>query len=428
MSSTAAKIPLLGALFYLALIIPPEFSVTLAGIRLSPYRVFLLVMIIPMLLRLLRENRAFVADYLLAAHALWAALALAIYGGLAVGIESGGIYVVESFGAYLVGRLAVNSAETSRAMLRFMIIVLAVMAAFTLPESITGNHLLREISRAVMGGAPLPVIEPRLGLHRAFGSFDHPILYGVFAASTFAAAYYVLGKEKLRLRSIAVLGLIAGSTFLSLSAGPLVAIVFQCLVLGWDRITKGIQMRWSMLVGGFTLAWLAVTLVSNRGFVKVFITYFTFSPQSSYNRTLIWDYGSAEVARHPVFGIGLGDWIRAPWMSDSMDNFWLLTAVRYGLPALLFLVVAIVLIAWQQTRIVGRDKELNLYRMGWLATIIGFSVSGITVHFWNAMFAYFFFLVGTGVWMARPIKRSAKKLFIAEIAALLQRQAALRPS
>ena len=201
------------------------------------------------------------------------------------------------------------------------------------------------------------------------------------------------------------------------------AIACQVLVLGWDRITKGIQMRWSFLVSGILLLWFAVTLASNRGFVKVFISYFTFSPQSAYNRTLIWDYGSAEVARHPVFGIGLGDWIRAPWMSDSMDNFWLLTAVRYGLPALIFLVAAIVLISMRQARSVGNNTELNRYRMGWLATIIGLSVSGITVHFWNAMFTYFFFLIGTGVWMTRSVRRSPKALILAQLAALSQQPA-----
>jgi hypothetical protein len=426
MTAAVTKAPLLGTVFYLALIVPLEFSVTVAGLRLSPYRVFLLVMFLPMVLRLVREHRVLPADYLLASHALWAALALGIYGGFAAGLESGGIYVVESFGAYLVGRLAVSSPESSRAMLRFMITALLVMAVFALPESITGYHLIREVSRAIMGGAALPVIDPRMGLHRAFGSFDHPILYGVFAASTFAAAYYVLCKERLQFRSLAILGIIAGSTFISLSAGPFVAITCQGLVLGWDRFTKGIQTRWSILVGGLALIWLAVSLVSNRGFIKVFISYFTFSPQSAYNRTLIWDYGTAEVARHPVFGIGLGDWIRAPWMSDSMDNFWLLTAVRYGLPALIFLVLAIVLIAIEQARAVRGNTEMNRFRMGWLAMIVGLSVSGMTVHFWNAMFTYFFFLIGTGVWMTKPVIKLPKILLVAQLAALVQQSASAK--
>ena len=116
-------------------------------------------------------------------------------------------------------------------------------------------------------------------------------------------------------------------------------------------------------------------------------------------------YGTAEVGRHPLFGIGFGDWIRAPWMSDSMDNFWLLTAVRYGLPALIFLAAAIITLAIRQFRISGRDPELNRHRMAWVAIIVGFAVSGVTVHFWNSVFVYFFFLIGTGAWMVYPPRR-----------------------
>jgi hypothetical protein len=402
------RVPAITAIFYVALILPPEFSVTIGGLRLTLYRVLLLIVTIPLLVRLIQNTRQplHTADYLVMAHAAWVVLALTVYGGIATGLESGGIYVVESLGAYLIGRIAVTSADEHRALLRFMVGVLAVMFLFTLPESLSGNHLIRELARAVAGGPGLPVIEPRLGLDRAFGSFDHPILYGVFAASTFAATWYVLAREQLHSKSIALMGIVGGSAFLSLSAGPFVGLACQIALIAWDRVTKGINLRWWALMSVFMLMWFAVSLGSNRSPIKVFISYLTFSPQSAYNRILIWEYGSAEVGRHPLFGIGFGDWIRAPWMSDSMDNFWLLTAVRYGLPALIFLVAAIATLAIRQTRVNGHSTDLNRHRMAWLAIIVGLSISGVTVHFWNSLFAYFFFLIGTGAWMAyRPRSR-----------------------
>jgi len=406
MTVATSKTPTLAALFYIALIMPLEFSVVVGGLRLSPYRVLLLLIIVPLLLQLLqaRRQRANVVDGLVAAHAFWAVLALTAYGGVAQGLESGGIYVVESLGAYLLGRMTITNAKEHEALLRFMITVLCVMAAFTIPESLTGQHIIREAARALAGGPGLPVIEPRLGLDRAFGSFDHPILYGVFAASTFAAAYYVINREKLNAKTIALLMMIGGSTFISLSAGPFVGLACQAGLLAWDKITKGIGLRWTALVSIFLMFWFAVSLASNRSPIKVFITYLTFSPESAYNRILIFDYGSAEVMRHPLLGIGFGDWIRAPWMSDSMDNFWLVTAVRCGLPALLLLVAAIVTLAIRQARASASDRDLNRHRMAWLTIIIGFSVSGVTVHFWNALFAYFFFLLGTGSCIAQPVR------------------------
>jgi len=410
--------PRLAAAFYIALIMPLEFSVSLGGLRLSPYRVLLLVVTVPLLLRLLQNSRQppHAVDYLVMAHAAWVVLALTVYGGIGTGLESGGIYVVESLGAYLLGRLTVNSADEHRALLGFMVTVLGVMFLLTLPESLTGTHFIREAARAVAGGPGLPYIEPRLGLDRAFGSFDHPILYGVFAASTFAATYYVLSSEQLRPRAMVMLGMVACSAFLSLSAGPFVGLACQAVVIGWDRITKGISLRWTAIVAIFSLMWFAVSLGSNRSPVKVFITYLTFSPQSAYNRILIWDYGSAEVGRHPLFGIGFGDWIRPVWMSDSMDNFWLVTAVRYGLPALFFLAAAIITLALRQARANANKVEVNRHRMAWLAIIIGLAVSGITVHLWNAVFAYFFFLIGTGAWMAYPQQRGAPRRLAALLA------------
>jgi len=410
--------PWLAAAFYIALIMPLEFSISLGGLRLSPYRVLLLVATVPLLLRLLQNSRQppHAVDYLIMAHAAWVVLALTVYGGIGTGLESGGIYAVESLGAYLLGRLTVTSAAEHRALLGFMVAVLAVMFLLTLPESLTGTHFIREAARAIAGGSGLPQIEPRLGLDRAFGSFDHPILYGVFAASTFAAVYYVLSAELLRLRAMALLGMVAFSTFLSLSAGPFVGLACQAIVIGWDRITKGINLRWTAILAIFGLMWFAVSLASNRSPVKVFISYLTFSPGSAYNRILIWDYGTAEVGRHPLFGIGFGDWIRPAWMSDSMDNFWLLTAVRYGLPALVFLAAAIVMLALRQVRANANDIEINRHRMAWLAITIGIAVSGITVHLWNAVFAYFFFLIGTGAWMAYPQQRGSQRRLAALLA------------
>ena len=402
-------VPTLAAVFYAALIFPPEFSVTVGGLRLTLYRVFLLLVTVPLLMRLLQstKQRMHAVDYLVMAHAGWVVLALTVYGGIGQGIESGGIYVVESLGAYLVGRIAITNTEQHRALLRYMVTLLGLMFLFTVPESLTGTHFIRELARAIAGGPGLPIIEQRMGLDRAFGSFDHPILYGVFAASTFAACFYILGQGKFKARTIGLMGLVGSSAFLSLSAGPFVGLFCQIGLLAWDRITRGIQLRWWALGSIFALMMFAVSMGSNRSPVHVFISYLTFSAASSYNRILIWEYGSAEVGRHPIFGLGFGDWIRAPWMSDSMDNFWLLTAVRYGLPALLFLVAAIVTLAVRQVRGVGRNQELNRHRMAWLAIMIGLAVSGVTVHFWNAMFAYFFFLIGTGAWMVNPPRQRA---------------------
>lgn len=153
------------------------------------------------------------------------------------------------------------------------------------------------------------------------------------------------------------------------------------------------------MFGMFAAIYLWIDLMSNRSPFHVFVTYLTFSTQSAYNRINIWNYGTAEVARHPWFGIGLGDWIRAPWMSDSMDNFWLLIAVRYGLPSLGFLLALMLGMIWVIAQRKNLPQEWWNARHAWAFTLFGITVAAGTVHLWNALFVLFLFLIGSGMWL-----------------------------
>ena len=165
----------------------------------------------------------------------------------------------------------------------------------------------------------------------------------------------------------------------------------------------------SILGGIIGSVWTLITVLSNRGPVKVFLTYFTFSPGTGYNRLRIWEYGSAEVVRDPIFGIGLGEWERPTWMvSGSMDNFWLATAVRYGVPAFASLAAAVLAIFYQQATAKGIDRQFKNCRSAWMVSIAGLSIAACTVHFWNALFCLFCFLIGSGAWMAIPKRRSRR--------------------
>jgi hypothetical protein len=405
------RTPLLAAGLYASLLFPPEFSVSLGTLRLSSYRLVLLFAMPVLLVKLFsgRPTRPHAVDYLMIAHAFWAMLALIVYAGPVDGIESGGILVIESLGAYLVARMSITNADQFRAIVNFMVTLLSALLIFAAYESLTGHHLMRDVARGIMGGPGLVPIDPRMGLDRAYGPFDHPILYGVFAASTFAAVYYVLGDERLGMSTIGRLAIVFLSTFFSLSAGPFLGLATQIGLITWDRLLRNVNYRWVGLLSLVFLFLFAISLGSNRSPVKVLIGYLAFSAESSYNRINIWTYGTAEVARHPIFGIGLGDWIRAPWMSDSMDNFWLITAVRYGLPALIFLVLAIVIMGVTQARNTRGNPLLERNRMAWIVIIVGMSLTGATTHFYNALFSYFFFLVGLGAWLMSPQPNSKRR-------------------
>lgn len=391
-------------LFVLALATPPELSVSLGSLRISAYRAVLMAMFLSCNSRLFgrRCGKLHACDGLMYLHGVWALLAFIAYAGVGQGLESGGIYLVESVGAYLIGRCYLRNSRDFIAMTQLMLWVIICLVGIAMVESVTGNHFVREAFRSVLGGPSLKPIEPRLGLHRAYASFDHPILFGIFCSSTFGLAVYATPPRTRTGRRI-IRGALAGlGTFFSLSAGAFSALGAQGFILGWDVVTRGIQRRWMVLGGIMAGIWTLISLSSNRSPVKVFLTYFTFSPGTGYNRILIWEYGSAEVMRHPLFGIGLGEWVRAPWMSNSMDNFWLATAVRYGLPSMLALVGVVVVQAWQLGNLRLKSNEEIGCRSAWITCIIGLSIAGCTVHYWNALFALFSFLLGSGMWLLSP--------------------------
>jgi hypothetical protein len=395
-------VPLIVALFFFCIMLPTAVSVNLGGLRLSAYRIVLILWFLPMLVRLLsgRSGQMNVFDMILGLHCAWAIVAMIKWGGLAQGIESGGIYVIECAGAYLLGRLYIRSCEDFEAMAQAYVGMVVGMLIFTVPEAITAVHILHDGISSVVGGPRAPFIEQRMGLERTFGPFDHPILYGVFSASAFSLAYFVVSERRFsNYRGMAKVAGVSLATLMSASGGPYVVLLMQGFVAAWERALSRVPGRWAALFTLFGLAYLAIDLLSTKTPFHVFVNNFTFSKQSAYNRILIWEYGTAEVARHPVFGIGLGDWKRPSWMSDSMDNFWLVISVRYGLPALVLLLVLLIGLVVAAGRRKGLPDDWRRARHAWAFTLFGISVAAATVHLWNALFVLFLFLLGSGAWL-----------------------------
>ena len=392
----AATAPLLLALFLAALLLPLNFS--LGSLSLTPSRVLLLVAFVPLVFRWLTgaAGRVTTGDALIALHCLWVGLALiALHGPDR--IPYAGITIIEIFGSYLMGRLLVRNATDYRMHFRNVLIALVLLAPFVLVEMLTTRLVLSEILRSV---APTHMKlqtdadQMRMGLYRAQAVLEHPILWGVFCSLTIANAFYIW-RERF-FRSVILTGFATGMTFTSLSSGPLLAAAIQLGIIGWGWITRN---AWWVLISLVVLGYVVIDLISNRSPVQVLITYLTFNSGSAYWRLHIWTYGSAEVLNHPLFGIGLNDWDRPSWMGTaSVDNFWLLTAMRYGLPAFLLLVAGIVA---NIVQIVRQDlpERLADFRRGHVIATIGLAMTLCTVHAWGSGIVFVMFYFGSGAWL-----------------------------
>ena len=223
--------------------------------------------------------------------------------------------------------------------------------------------------------------------------FEHTILWGVFCSLGIANVFHIY-RERF-FKSVFLTGFVTGMTFTSLSSGPLLAAAVQLGTIGWGWITR---YAWWVLIGFAVLGYVAIDLLSNRTPVQVLITYLTFNSASAYWRLLIWDFGSAEVLRHPLFGLGLNEWARPTgWARLGRQ---LLAADRdalrpAGLPA-----------SGRGHRDEPRpDRPADLsdrladFRRGYVIALVGLAMTLCTVHAWGATFVLVMFYVGAGSWL-----------------------------
>lgn len=397
-----SAVPLPVVLFLLAIVFDLRFAI--GSLNLSAMRLVLLVLIVPLTVRLLlgRYGRLVVTDILFFLHLAWTAVALAVNSPSQVVTQIGSTGV-EFLGGYVLARAYIRDAASFLALCRFLILIVLCVLPFALYEAFTGQPPIIEAVWALpFGDGPTVVeLEERMGLSRVQGFFSHPIHFGLFCSVVFSLAFVALKGGISDVRRFLTGAATAFAGFLSLSSGALLAIMMQFALITWAAAFRRNRSRWWLLLGLLAVIYVVVDLLSNRSPIRVFMSYATFSAHNAFWREIIFDWGSASVRAHPVFGIGLKDWVRPAFMrSASVDNFWLLMAMRYGLPGLLFLLAGC---GWSLFRIIRRNFEtdpvLAQIRLAWVFTFIGLTFTLGTVHIWGPIYAFTFFMFGAGIWL-----------------------------
>lgn len=392
--ATKGLLAALAVLFLCSLSLPNV--IFLGGIRLTPYRFLLLVGFVPIMLAWMQgqggEKRSF--DYCMILSILWSMLALIVIHGFDRGGEAAIILMIEGMGAFFLARVAIRNTTDFTKMLKLHLLILLVLFPFSIFETMTGRPLIVEIAQKI-GPAVSIISDPsRMGLERVQGPFEHSILYGAFCASAFGGAYYVL-KSGL-FSKIVTVPIIVASTVISVSSAALLAVVFQFVLIIYDHATRTIHRRWTIFGWGMAALYVLIDMLSNRNPFHVVVSYLTFNTGSAYNRILIWRYGTDNVAKNPLFGLGFNDWERPHWMGASVDNFWLLLAMRHGLPTIIFLIAATFLILRKISWADLRSPLPRNCRAAYLTVMGGMILASATVHYWNAMYVWFIFLIGSG--------------------------------
>lgn len=395
------KKPYIILVFLIVLVLPNYFF--LGPLRLSVYKLFLLVMFIPLFFQWIsgKFNGVRKPDILLFCFCCWSYIAIFFNHGFERW-EAGGINFVETFGAYLLARAFIRGPVSFEAFIGWFCWIVVFLVPIAVIENFTTRRLIVELMSNFAFVYPDAMAPYRWGMKRAQGPFEHPILFGVFCSIALAPAIFIWTRKRGGFSTGIAGFLMFYGTFTSLSMGALISLWIQAILMGWELVTRIAKTpnRWRLLTIIFAILYVIVDMLSNRTPIQVFISYAAFDAGSSYNRINIWRYGTAEVYRHPIFGIGFNDWVRAHWMSASMDNYWLLQTVRYGIPGLIMMSWAFFSVAFGAGfRNFDGDERMIALRKGYLMGLVGLFLSLCTVTLWSGTYVFLIFLVGAGVWM-----------------------------
>lgn len=390
-------VTLAAVLLYL-LLIPAQFNLTIAGIYLSPYRVFLLGASLYLLASALRQSIRFVWPDLLVIGAVgWIWLASYMSSGsLETAIIMGGSHTVDMGLAYFLARVSIQSTSDFR---RFLILIapgIILLSAVIVTESVSRTLILQPLASSITG-MPMPIrYEVRVGLVRGTASFPHPILAGIFVAS-FLPIYLLSGLRGWP-KILSVIAALGG--VFTMSSAAMLGVVVGGALTAYDWLTERIRnFTWQIFMVFSAMLYAVVELTTNTGFYGLLIRYASLNTTSAYNRVLIWQYGTENIAKYPWFGIGYSDWERPDWMhSGSFDHFWLIMALRFGIPETFMLLAAtligIAMIALRSRTMLPHDARLL---RGVAISLAVFALGVNSVSLWMSALAWFFMLLGLTV-------------------------------
>jgi len=388
----------LAAAFFYTLLLPEQFNFTIAGVFLSPFRLFLLGASLYLLAGAPQRNLRFTwSDLFIVLGMAWIFLASFMSSGsISTSLIMGGSHTVDIGLSYFLARATIQTPSDLR---RFLVMVapgFAFIGAIVVLEAVTHTLILQRLVGTVLG-VPFPqTMVVRMGLMRGFGSFPHPILAGICLAS-FLPIYMLSGLRGWP-KWVGTVATFGG--LFTMSSAAMLGLVVGGLLSAYDWVSERIgNLNWRIFLFFSAILYAVVELGSKSGFYSLLIRYASLNQSSAYNRVLIWTYGTENISRNPWFGIGYADWDRPDWMhSGSFDHFWLITALRFGIPETFFLLgatlIGIVMIALKSRHLPSHDARLL---RGVAISVAVFALGVNSVSLWMAALAWFFMLLGLTV-------------------------------
>lgn len=402
------RVPFLLVLFMLTLVFPASAAINIGPLVLTPLKFYALVMFIPAVILFAIRCRPLWADFLFFGFNLWTGMCLVLNYG-APGIELAGLIVVQTIGVYCLARATLTRIADMQALVRMWLVIIFVLGIFAVPEAILKQRLIPDFFETFTGVAQYTQDDVRMGLLRATSVFEHQILFGIFCGTMIS---FVIYQAKTDLGAVVRVAMCAVGLIMSLSTAPWLVLVLQSLLVTVEKYTRHIINRGRKFVWAIAGMYVFIEIASNRGAFGLVSSYLAMNPHTGYYRKLIWEHATDDILRNPIFGMRPEEWTRLHWMVPSVDNFWLVQAMRGGIPAVLMLIIGVFLI--YRLLFKNPDKSyrpgFNALRRGWLYSIIALAVAGGTVAMFGKMDAVLSLLIGMGAALAAMSQTAEARL------------------
>lgn len=381
-------------------------SFPVGSLIMDPAKLLFLVVVPWGLFQLLqgRFGRVLIVDKLFLGFIAWMTISMFANHDAMVAIQYSGANALLLLGGYLSSRASIRSKQDFLALTRFLYLLIVFSLPFVIYEAIFDEPIVLKYLDKIPG---IDVAgdgdqERRFGIARVQLVFDHPIHFGVFCSLAIPLLFIGLRRTLGKTRRLFRTGLASFACVLSMSSGAVLAMGAQYFLFGWDAATKSIRSRWSLFGWLMLFAYIVIELASTRSGLYAVAERLAFNPATARARKMLLQAGFEQISNDPLLGFGFYRLPGLPfWLSGSLDNYWLLIAVTFGVPAFLLyfgsILAAMILIG---KRRYTQDRDLVPLRLGWMFMMASLCFSLLSVAVWGRMSAIVAFMFGAGIWMA----------------------------
>jgi hypothetical protein len=374
----------------IGLLIPAaEVQIFIGGAKLTVGRLCIVLLLLPAILAMFGRNRRLqVSDFFVSATALWIVFA-AVYTDGTESLSSAVAEGIELLGGYVVARGFFFGPLALHKFLSVLKVFAVICIIFAVAENLSGTLIIHDLVGSILHVEPIKY-QDRMGIVRATATFDHAILFGTFCAMV--AAMLLYAETNIVKRAFWV-GLCLFGAVLSLSSSSLMAFAIMFGTYVYGALTRNFPARWWVCWTLFA-AFVFVGMATTNDPLGWILSHLTLEPESGYFRLLEWNTAIYEISVSPWTGFAFFDFGYVEL--QSVDCVWLALSLRFGLPTIVFLILANItsLLPVKGSDDRGGDPFMVRMRTAFSLILVLFMFVGLTVHYWNYMWIFWGICIG----------------------------------